>query len=170
MSQFSTLRSSEWLLTSIFLLVFAALFVLAKVQSSFCPLPPVSEHPARRSLKVTIEGCVAKPGDYLVEKGTPLGEVLRKAAPRRFADLKKVDLQTRVETPLQIQIEELKELTVFLQGSLGAPHSLKVPLRTRVCDLKKYLSEQALIDPSFFKSKRMLKEGEILTLPSKNQL
>lgn len=139
------------------------------MQSSLAPLPvPQGASIAGNSMvKIMIGGLVTKPGDYWVEKGTPLEEVLRKAHPKRLANLRGIDLKIKLEKPLQIHIEELEDLHIYLEGAIDPPSPLTVPVRTRVCDLKKYIPNKALIDPLFFRSKRLLREGERLFLPPK---
>ena len=123
--------------------------------------------PAPVIVDVTIEGCVAKPGVYSVHIGTPLSEVLRKANPKPLADLKEIAPGARVTAPLSLRIEQITELTICLEGAVVAPGPFKVPPGTRICDLKKYKSIDA--DPTFFRKRRRLKEGEVVVIPSQNR-
>ena len=164
----SSLRSAEWLLVGGLLLILATLFTIAHVAASWSPASLPTQPIALPLLcAVKIEGAVKKPGLYPVPEGTELKAVLRKASPTRFADLRNIDLTARIEGPLEIFLEELKEITVRVEGAVLTPVELKLPIQAKVSDLRSQISLALDADASFFKSRRMLKEGEILTVPKK---
>lgn len=154
----SPIRPAEWLLTFSLLLIIGSLFAIAKIHTLWFETALASE-----VVDVTIEGWVAKPGVYSVHIGIPLSEVLRKASPKPLADLKGIAPGARVTTPLNLRIEQIVELTLHLKGAVIELGPLKVPPGTRVCDLKQYKSLDA--DPAFFRKRRRLKDGEVVTVP-----
>lgn len=155
-----SLRPSEWILTLSLLLVIASLFAIANLHSRlFKQALEIS------FVEVSIEGFVSKPGAYSIQVGTPLEEVLRKAKPKPLADLKGIDLQTRVKEAMHLVIAPLAELTICLEGAVLESGPVRVPVGARLCDLKAFGSSEA--DSAFFKKKRRLKEGEKVVIPSK---
>jgi len=90
-----------------------------------------------------------------------------KSCPSRFADLKKIDLDSRVEGPLEIHLEEVTEISIRIEGALPTPLALTLPVGTRVSDLRSKIALNPEADPAAFKSRRMLKDGEILRVPEK---
>ncbi|MDE3045621.1 MAG: SLBB domain-containing protein, partial [Verrucomicrobiota bacterium] len=131
-SQKETLRLAEWLLTITLLLLIATLFTIAKIHS--CLLgAPLARPPL---IEVSVEGQVTYPGVYSIEKGTPLEEVLRKVKPKRLANLKEIQPGARVLEPLHLVIGELTELAVRLEGAVQEPGEVRVPIGSRISDLK----------------------------------
>ncbi len=158
------LRSSEWLLTgSLFLLLFS-LLAIAKIKASQVGAPRERKIIA---VDVSIDGHVKKPGVYAVARGAPIGEVLRKAHPKKFADLRAIRLEDPISHPLSLNIEPLKELNVQIVGAIQNPGQFRVPPGTRISDLKKNLSLSASADLAYFKKKRMLRDGETINVPEK---
>ena len=159
------LRSSEWLLTgSLFLLLFS-LVAIAKIKAS-----QAGEPRERKIVTVDlrIDGHVKRPGVYSVARGTPIGEVLKKARPKKFADLRTISLEEPVSHPLELNIECLKELVIRIEGAVQNPRQYQVPPGTRISDLKKNLSLAANADLAFFKKKRMVQDGETINVPSRD--
>lgn len=161
----SRLHPSEWLLSGTVFLILVTLLVIANVQAyrlsekSLKTPPPV---------EVLIEGFVAKPGSRLVPLGTPLMDVVRKARPKRFADLSAIALDTRVTAPLRLEISKLTHFTVYVEGAVQFAGPQSVPVGTRLSDLKKILALTPEADLAFFKGRRFLNPGEILQIPEKH--
>lgn len=165
--QQSSLRLSEWILVGSFLLLFASSALIAKVNASQAP-PLIKALPAiEEKISISIEGAVRKPGTYLVRPATPLRKVLAKAKPKPFANLRSFDLDQPVETSLTLHIEELAEISVSIAGAVEAPVTLLLPPGTRIADLKAKLSLAPDADRSFFKKRRLLKDGEAIAIPKK---
>jgi len=123
------------------------------------------------AISVTFEGAVAKPGTYPIKPGTTLAQALKKAHPKTYADLKKIDLNQRISSPIRIQVEELNEITITVDGAVATREVLVLPLKTRICDLKSKVHFTEDADPellkAFLKKRRALKDGEILWIPKK---
>lgn len=169
MSKKDSLLSSEWFLIISFLAIFLSLALVARVQSQKANhhLLSTAVTPQESILSVTLEGAVGKPGLYLVPKGTPLKEVLRKARPKPHADFSSVDLERPLDAPLHLVVERLAQLLVRVEGAVLEPQQLTLPPGTRICDVKKLVSLAPDADKAFFRKKRQLKNGEILVVPKK---
>jgi hypothetical protein len=66
---------------------------------------------------------------------------------------------------MRLEIKPLTKIAIFVEGAVQQPGPLTVPINTRVCDLKKYVTLQPEADPVFLKKRRLLKEGETITIP-----
>lgn len=163
-----SLRSSEWVLVGSLLLIFASLLFIAKItairSSSFLETRTLPSHPL---CPIRIEGAVKKPGTYSVLPGTPLKKVLAKSQPHRFADLRSLDMTARVEGPLEIHLNELTAISIQIEGAVPVPFTISLPVGTKVSDLRTKIALNAEADLSIFKSRRLLKDGEILKVPEK---
>ena len=119
------------------------------------------------TVEVAIEGCVRKPGVYLVSRGTPMGEVIKRAGLRKFADLRPLRLQEPILQPVEIVIPALQQLKIRVEGAVKNPGQLAVLPGTKIADLKKILLLEKEADLTFFRKKRQLQEGEIIKIPTR---
>ena len=159
------LRSSEWLLTGSLLLLLASLVAIAKIKA----YQAGEAHEERMvTVEVTIQGHVKKPGVYAAARGIPVGQVLRKAQPKKYADLRGLCLKDPVVAPLELAIEPLQELRIQVKGAVEQPGEISIPLGTRISDLKKILLLSTTADLTFFKKKRLVPDGEVINIPSRN--
>lgn len=157
----------EWFCTSAILLLMASFVIIAKVNANRAASTIEASDLRRSEVLVTIEGAVSKPGEFAVAHGTTVGEALRKARLKPFADLQKIDLKEEILEPKKFVIEELKEIVVSISGCGAQEEKLTLPIRTRVCDLKSKLTLNEGADRSFLRSRRMLKNGEIIEVKKK---
>lgn len=163
-----TLRSSEWILVGSLLIIFASLLLIAKINAFRSSSSLTMQRlPAHEHWPVKIEGAVKKPGTYKAIPGTQLKQILLKSRPSRIANLKKIDLDQRIECPMEILVEEISEITIRVVGAVLEPSTLTLSPGTRVCDLKAKIHLRNDADKSLFKSRRMLKDGEILVVLKK---
>lgn len=160
-----SLQSSEWVLVVSLLIIMTSLVVIAKVNAYRAASTLSAKELQIEEILVTVSGAVAKPGEYRVPAGTLVEAVLRKARPKPYANLK--DLPTTVEAPLNLFVDELREITVFVQGAVQEPMQLTLPAKSRVSDLKSKVVLSAEADKRFFRRRRMLKEGEKIEVPKK---
>jgi hypothetical protein len=160
-------RSSEWLLVVSLIFIMAALVVIAKVNAHRASSLIVSEDLKQETVLVTIEGAVAKPGVYPVLAGSLVGEALRKARPKPLANLQILPLGQLVEGPLHIKVEELSEVTVYVVGAVVEPVEMVLPAGSRICDLKAKVNLTAEANKSFFRRRKLLKNGEKIVVPKK---
>jgi len=162
MSARASLRASEWVLSGGFLCILVSLWIIAKVQAwhyskdSFLRPPPV---------QVVVEGFVERPNVYEIPLGTPIGEVLRKAKPKRFANLRDLDREARVRGPMHLQIEPLQNLRIRVEGAVQEPGTIEVAAGTRVCQLRQKISSLPNADLTFFKQRRLLNDGDLVQVP-----
>jgi hypothetical protein len=158
------LRSSEWLLTGSLLILLICLVVVSKTRASQVILPRAREV---TMVDVSIDGHVKKPGLYPTALGTPIGAALKKAGLKKNADLRSISLKEPILQPLSITIEYLKELSIFVEGEVQNPGNFQVPYGSRISDLKKILQLSSNADSAFFKKKRLLQDGETISVPKK---
>ncbi len=161
----STLGRSEWTIVLSLIFVLLSIVLASKLSSikssSFVKEVPLS---VEAFCSVTVEGAVSRPGSYRVPIGTSLKKILRKSSPSVFADLRFVDLEKRMDGDFFLKIEELKEIEVSLRYEGGESVQLQVPVRTRVCDLKMYVSSSSDRSSLAMKSRRVLRPFEVVDL------
>lgn len=148
-------------------MIMAALLVVAKVNAHRSASIILAADLKKEQFTVTVESAVAKPGSFVVEQGTTFGEVLRKAKPKPFSNLRGIKVDEEIPADTSLVLEELKEIMISVLGAIEAPVELTLPAKSRVCDLK---SKVVLTDDAnrlFFKSRRMLKDGEKIEIPKK---
>ncbi len=163
-----SLQSSEWILVASLLILLASLVAITRFHehrkaAQLTLLAQTVEKP----ISISIEGAVQKPGIYSVLPGTRLGDAVKKSHPKRFANLRSLDLEQPVEMDLALHISELASIRVHIMGAVEYPVELEVPSGTRLCDLKSKIHYTPLADPSFLKSRRLLKDGEIIEVQKK---
>lgn len=164
-----SLRSSEWILVTSLLVLLASLVAIARFHehrkaAQLTILAQTIEKP----VTLSIEGAILKPGRYTVLPGTRLGDALKKSRPKRFADLRALDLEQPVNTDLTLQISELASVRIQVTGAVEHPVELELPAGARLCDLKSKIQWTSLADTGFLKSRRLLKDGETIEIPGKS--
>lgn len=162
-----SLQSSEWLLIGSLLAIMASLVIIAKVNAYRAASTISIADLKQEQILVTIAGAVAKPGEYSVLSGTPISEVLRKARPKPWANLQILPIKQVIEAPLHLNVEELTEITVSVRGAVDEPMKIVLPAKSRICDLKSKVSLTAEADKSFFRRRKVLKEGDVIEVPKK---
>ena len=161
-----SLKTSEWLLISTFLILLASLAVYARLAKGKMGQPvSVEIAQVEESVSIAISGAVAKPGVYAAKVGSPLRVVVNKSRPLKFADLKSLDLERRIEDSFELIINELSEISVRVQGAVAEPVELRVPAGSRVSDLKSKVILLEDADPKILKSRRVLRDGEVVEIP-----
>ena len=159
------LLDAEWVLVGTLILVMISLVVVGKISaarsSSILTEYPMPSHAL---CTLVIEGEVSKPGTFQVPPGTLLKKIIRKSAPTPFADLKKIDLEQRVEESMHLLIETLTEITITMRGLYSDPIQRMIPAGTRVCHLKNFVSDDLKPFENSLKSRRFLKDQEEIVL------
>ncbi len=161
----NSLPRSEWLFAILFSILLATFVLIAKVKvyrTSFALVPD-----RKGEFLVTIEGAVKKAGVYTVPLGTTVKEVLQKAQPISDADLSGLSLDEVIEAPLYIDIKELKEIRVKVFGAVKEAVELLLPPRSRISDLKSKIILTDEAEKSFFRSRKLLKNGDEIEVPKK---
>ena len=159
------LRASEWFVTGGLFLFLFSLFLIAKIKTA--QVGPFREHKIVL-VDVAIQGHVKRCGTYSVERGMPIGAVLRKAAPKKFADLRAISLKSPITAPLELKIECLKNLLIRIEGAVQNPGTIQVLPGTRILDLRKIVPLSREADLTFFKKRHVLEDGETVFIPEKN--
>ena len=163
-----SLQTSEWVLSASLVILLISFLAVTKFHEhrkySQCKVPAAK---LENTLDVSIVGEVSKPGVYRALLGSRLGDLVKKSKPKRFADLQMIDLDSPVEKSLNIEIAQLKELSVRIEGAVLEPIELKVAPGSRVCDLKSKIQCSENADLKYFKRRRLLKNGELILVPAK---
>jgi len=160
-------RASEWILAGSFMLILLSLFAIAKIQAwqygkgSECALVAFAT--------VKIEGCVQRPGTYEIPVGTPLKEILHKARPDRFANLRSIDPEAVLLGALDLIIPKLECLKISVAGAVAKNETIEVLPGTKLCQLKSKIALMEDADLTFFKKQRLLVDGEVIEVPYKHQ-
>jgi hypothetical protein len=120
-------------------------------------------------VSVKIEGAVYKPGIYSVLPGTSLRKVIKKSRPKNSADLESIDLDQRIEGPLDLLLKEKEKIIVWVISEGKDPEALELPVGARFSDLKSKINPDLKIDPDLLKKKRQLRHGEEVFLRSSSR-
>jgi len=158
------LRAAEWALAGSLLLILLSLFVIAKIQARQCSKGTDSIPIVLVMIQIT--GFVEHPGVFEIARGTSLEEVLRKAKPKRFANLRGLDLRSPLSHSMELTIEPLQSLRVQIQGAVEKSELIEVVPGTRICHLKQIISLADSADLRFFKKRRLLSDGDVIDVPS----
>jgi hypothetical protein len=161
----ASLRASEWILAGCLFCILLSLFAIAKFQVWHCTKG--TDTTTISLVKVKIEGFVERPNVYEFALGTPLEEALRKARPKRFADLRSIDQASVLTTSIQLNIEKLSSLKVHITGAVAKSETIEVAPGTRICQLKQKIVLIEESDLAFFKKRRFLSDGEVVDVPYK---
>ncbi|MDE3055440.1 MAG: SLBB domain-containing protein [Verrucomicrobiota bacterium] len=152
-----------------FIAILSTLTLISKLHDAreFRRLQHVTRrHPEVRSVwHVTLSGAVAKPGCYPVTDGAPLSVALKKARLMRSANLRSIDPSLPVTENLDLSIEELSTLSVTLEGAVCSAGPIEMPVGSRLSHLKTKIEGTAETDWAFFKSRRLLRDGEVVSVP-----
>lgn len=161
-----SLASSEWFLAASLLAIMASLAAIAKINSgkAFSQIE-IYEAAQPKTVVVSVQGAVAKPGNYQIELGSSLIETARKAKPSRFANLQNLALEKSPDGTLTLNIKELSEIEITITGSVQNPGSVRLPAGSRLCDLKSKIQCCDQADRAFLKSRRLLRDGEKVEIP-----
>ena len=162
-----SLQKSEW----VFLVAIIALIVILFSVSKFTSYRSLELLDQRRKkeeiqIEVEISGHVKRPGRYQISRGQSLNEILSKARPKALADLTMFDRDKSLDESCSIHIQPLKIVKIRVEGCVKENISLEMPAGSRICHLKGQIELSSDADRSFLRRRRILKEGEILVIPS----
>ena len=118
-------------------------------------------------VQLHIEGFVEKPGVYEFPAGTPIGEALRKAKPKRFADLRAIDPILPLAESRELKIEPLQNLRIHVRGAVINPETIEVEPGTRICHIKQKIQLSDEADLVFFKKRNYVSDGDVILVPHK---
>jgi hypothetical protein len=162
-----SLRPAEWALVASLLVFLSSLLLVAKINSSRAAAAIDAGEFVQEEILVTIDGAVKKPGAYAVWSGATLEQVLRKAKPTAEADLRTLPLKEILNGPKHIVVEPLKEITVFVTGAIAEPAEISLPPRSRICDLKNKVIFTPETEKTFFRRRKLLRNGDKIVVPKK---
>ena len=159
-----SLKTSEWLFFFSFLFLFASFYMISKVSSGSDGLSVEKELPL---IVVEVAGCVYKPGVFKIPQGSLVQEVIRKARPKPLADLSAIEMVKILDQECVIDVPVFKEIIVSVTGCVTKREELTLPAGARVCDLKKHLVLTQDADSRVFKSKKLLRNRQVIVVPKK---
>ncbi|MBS0624822.1 MAG: SLBB domain-containing protein [Verrucomicrobia bacterium] len=160
-----SLNISEWLVITLFLSLMVAMALISKLSSAKAQEIIVLNH-KEDSVKIEISGEVHKPGIYEFEAGVTYAEALKRARPKRFADVSNLRLEDAVQGA-RIIVPGLEAIRIRVSGEVKQSGELIVPVGTRVCDLKSKIELTAEGDPKVFSRRKILADGEKIQVPKR---
>ena len=165
----SSLSKAEWALTLSILLLIATFTLISKVTSfrNLKTLYEASKATPLQEIVVEVSGCVRKQGLFRVEQNTSLRSVLERAKPTAVADLSNLDGDQILTESCRIKVPELSSIRVWVEGAVYPSKWVELPVGSRVSDLKRFVALEPNADKTFFKKRRILKNGERLKVPCK---
>lgn len=117
-------------------------------------------------LTVTIDGAVAHPGKYTLNKGSTLQDLFAEAIPLPTADLKVFKTSRKLREGQNIYVPREELVTVYLQGAVKQPGAHQFPKSTRWIDLKDKDLFATNADLKSLEKKRKLKAEEVISIPA----
>lgn len=159
-----SLKTSEWLFFFGFLFLIGSFYIISKATGGLDGVSAEKEPPL---IVVEVVGCVYKPGVFKVPQGSLVQEVLRKARPKPLADLREVEMLKILDQEGVIDVPAFKKITVSVTGCVAECKDLVLPAGARVCDLKKHLVLLPGADLLFFKSRKLLRDRQVILVPKK---
>lgn len=163
-----SLPLQEWFLLLVVLGFLATLVIISSLSRSRIKGVLISSPPQiEKEIIVQIDGEVANPGSYPVPSGTPLEKILKRAKPKRNADLSSFKIEEKLVGPCEIHIPKLEKIIVTIEGAVLNPGRLEVPVNSRVKDLKGRIVflEGPAAQAAISKKRRLLKHGEVIHIP-----
>jgi len=116
------------------------------------------------AIDVVIDGHVKKPGVFSVIPGTPIGSVIKKAAPKKYANFREISMLDPILVPMKIDIKTLSDLRVRVIGELENPGEFQLEIGSRISDLKKIITLTEETDENFLSQDDILTE-EFFLMP-----
>lgn len=162
-------RSFEWRVTSVLIAIMISLVVISKfniykTNCYSCDSRKISDE----KIAVEISGAVAKPGVYEVRMGSPIKKILAKARPKPNANLRDIDLEAPVNASTTLEIQSLETIKVRIYFEKEFLQELEIAHSTRLSELKSKIQLPKGANLTTFKSRRLLKDGEVISLSRSN--
>ncbi len=163
------LKPSEWIfLLTVLSLIFSIVWISKK--TSFRSLSSVEQPRPVQKIQVEVVGCVRQSGPFEVLAGASQRSILRKAHPKPMADLSGIDLDAAIESSTRIHVPMLDRIEVAVEGCVEGKVYLQMPVGSRICDLSGSVVLSSEADPAFFKRRRLLKNHDIVRVPSRRSI
>jgi hypothetical protein len=168
-----SVQTAEWTVAVSFSFLLLALLLISNLHTS-SEIAKIgnSRHlfsKEKKFCKIAVSGEVSKPGIYLIEKGMPFHDVLKKCHPKKWADIKNFKSSLVVEKDLTIVIEPLQKIVIRVVGEVENEAVLELAVKTKISDLKGQIACTSKADLTFFKKRRCLQDGEVVTIPQRQE-
>jgi SLBB domain len=121
----------------------------------------------KKEITVTIEGCVAHPGSYVLNPGARLKDLLALAQPLEQAKLD--GLKSCLIDGQKIVISEVRFITVWVEGAVAHPRFYTLPEGARLGDLLRQvdLSDDAVTYK--LKKREVLVDRQTVVIPHRQR-
>lgn len=168
----SRLPLHEWCIIVLFclILLFLAGFALGRSRNvENANHSQLAEMPLAL-LEVKVEGAVAKPGVYRMPLNASLKDLLDQAELLSSADQSKLKWNRKLRHEQTIRVPERTWVTIYVEGAVMQPGSLKILSGTRGQELADRLEVLPEADLRALRKKRQfLKQGDTITIPVKKE-
>jgi hypothetical protein len=160
------LQIHEWLAVILITALLFSLGALAYLNRETNNLPQLFQEAFIPEIEVIVEGAVENGGKFIVKKGMTLRDLLPELQLSENVDLSELALDRPLRNHQKVKIAT-NSLQITLQGAVTHPGILEVKKGTRVNQLKTLVETTEEADLTVLKSRRKLKDGEVITIPAK---
>lgn len=164
----SRLPTHEWLIIG---LLVSSLLILALVawtgKKDRLPLVLAPQEISLQDIQVTVQGAVARPGSYELKRGNKLKDLWERCEPLPDADLSQFKPNSLLRDGQVVKVPLKEYVTVFIEGAVAQPKSLKILKGTQMKELLSLLEFLPEADKAKLNKTRRLKDQEIIHIPVK---
>lgn len=159
----------EWLIVALILALMLCLTAITYMRNEdILPSTKAVHALVSQDIHISIQGAIAKPGDYTLKQGSTLGQLLDLVEPLPEADLSRQKRNKKLREGQHIYVPPKTMITIHLEGAVEQPGVVQVTKGTRMNEL---ISKVALLpeaDPKPLQKKRRLKDQEVIVIPKKS--
>lgn len=154
----------EWLAVLAFCFLVIVMSIVSYVKDVDIPY---YTGPSADSIDVTVRGAVANPGTITLPKGSLLVHALEYIELLPESDQSKLKLEKKLRQG-QVIVIPSHLIRVTVTGAVLQPTTYSLPKKTKIKDLEYLVELHPNADRIFFKSKRQMRDNEVLDVPFKN--
>ncbi len=129
------------------------------------PLNTRSIHLNVQRVRVTISGAVASPGEYLLPIPSTIADLLNLAQPLPIADLRRINLESRLREGRHINIFEIPQITIYVKGAIDQEGSMQLPKGSTYQTLLNMLHLTHDADTGSIPLNKRLRDKQTVTIP-----
>lgn len=167
----SRLALHEWFIVSLLIISLILLICITRVSKEVPPSLSNERHELVSTLiEIEVEGAIEKCGTYFLKKGSRLKHLFQECIPLPEADLSKFKYNKKLRDGEIIRVPYQKWISIYLEGAVVQKGILKVKQGTKISDLETFIECLPNADLKVFRKKRLLKDGEIFTIPFKKEV
>lgn len=156
----------EWLAIASILFLIAVFVALSRHDDTVIPASIAHPHKVgRQSITVTIRGAVHHPGEYELPIGSLVSDLLKLAEPLPSANLKRVNIQSKLRNGRDIWIEEYSLITIHVKGAVAQPGPVTIRKGTTIEQLLQSIQLNADADVAALPLGKRLQRQQQLVVP-----